>query len=40
MDVLPLLDGCDVIDPMVNHKSKMTNITLFKGMDQRKRAAA
>ena len=40
MDVLPLLDACDMIDQMDVRKSVMTYIAQFTGMDQWKRAAS
>ena len=40
MDVLPLLDACDMIDQMDVRKSVMTYIAQFRAYEQRKRAAA
>ena len=39
MDIPALLDACDIIDPMVDHKSMMTYITQFRAYEQLKRSA-
>ena len=40
MDIPALLDACDMIDPMVDHRSVTTSIAQFRAYDQQKRAAA